>query len=113
MHEVSVVRSILDTVEENARRHEVTKVTRVKMSVGSMTCIDIENLKFIFDVMKKDTLASGAKLEVESLPLQVTCGECDAVSPVKEYRFICASCGSRKVRISQGNELIVQSLEAE
>ncbi len=113
MHEVSVVQNILDIAAKKARECGSGKVLKIAMRVGEMTCINDENLVFVFDVMKKGTLSDNARMVIERVPVSARCDACGAVFAVAEYRFLCDACGSPRVTVTEGNDITVESLEVE
>jgi hydrogenase nickel incorporation protein HypA/HybF len=113
MHEVSVVQSILDIATKKARECGSGRVLKIAMKVGEMTCINDENLTFVFDVMKKGTPANDASMVIERIPVKAQCNACQTVFAVSEYRFICDACGSPRVTVTEGNNITVESLEVE
>ena len=113
MHEVSVVQNILEIAGKKAAECGSGKITSISMKIGEMTCINDENLAFVFDVMKKGTPAAEARMVIERVPVKARCDACQNVFAVPEYSFTCVKCGCPKVTVIEGNEIIVQSLEVE
>ena len=113
MHELSVAQSILKIAGARAEEAGARKITRIALDIGELTCINSDNLTFVFDVLKKDTLASDSELVIRRIPLEAKCESCNRTFAVVEYRFSCDTCGSKKVNIVQGNETNLVSLEVE
>jgi len=53
MHEIGLMMSILESVEESAREAGATRVTRIALSVGEMTEAVGEALEFAFDALTR------------------------------------------------------------
>ena len=59
MHELSLIRSLLDIVEDYAAKHRFHRVHSLKLSFGRLSCLDAQALKFAFDVQSAGTKAEG------------------------------------------------------
>lgn len=64
MHEVSLCESILKIIERQAQKEGFTRVTKVQLTVGTLSGASPESLSFAFPLVTKDTLADGAELEI-------------------------------------------------
>jgi hydrogenase nickel incorporation protein HypA/HybF len=113
MHEMSVAQSILRIVLDSAQKNGATRVKLVRIRAGELRGIVREQLAFFFDFITKDTIAEGAGLEVEKVPIQARCKGCSHVFMVKDYAFVCPECESKDVDTIQGMELAVKEIEIE
>jgi len=111
MHEMPVTQSLLNMILERAQGR---RVTDVYLKVGRMSSIVPDSVEVFFDYLSRDTLAEGAQLHFEILPLEMTCLDCgqpvalDAwagerphVIMSKAFAQGCA-CGSKNLRITGG-----------
>ena len=104
MHEMSLTVSIMDIIFEYARNNRFTKVNAVKLSFGRLSGIEPMALEFAFEVLSKDTLAQGAKLEYDIAPIIITCLDCEMDSEVEEFPSLCRFCKSQDVILKAGME---------
>jgi hydrogenase nickel incorporation protein HypA/HybF len=104
MHEMSLTVSIMDIILEYARNNHFTKVNAVKLSFGRLSGIEPMALEFAFEVLSKDTMAQGAKLEYDIAPIIITCLDCGMDSEVEEFPSLCQSCKSEDVVLKAGME---------
>jgi hydrogenase nickel incorporation protein HypA/HybF len=113
MHEVAIAQNIIEIVEAEAKRNDANKINKVKLRVGRFTCVVKEALEFAFEVVKQDTFAHDAAVEIEMVELQVECPKCGLTkSPENEYNFICVECGA-PLDIVSGRELQVEYIEVD
>jgi hydrogenase nickel incorporation protein HypA/HybF len=113
VHELSLVASVFDVLEEKAREHGATRVVRVVLKVGVMAGVVPDLLESAFDIYKKGTLADGARLEIVAVPVRIRCPDCGGEAVREDADFSCAACGSRRVEIVEGRELVVERIELE
>lgn len=113
MHEMSIVAGLVEVLEEKARQAGAMRVTAVKLRIGEMSGVVPELLTSAFEVYQKGTIAEGAALEMEIVPVRPRCRSCGGTSWREEEGFLCAACGSRDLEIVEGRELILERLEVE
>lgn len=107
MHELSIAYAI---VEACAGRASGSRVTRVRVEIGRLSCVLPDALRFSFDVCAKDTVVEGAALEIIETPGRAHCRDCG--HEVALVRFgTCCDCGSTDLRVVAGEELKVREME--
>ncbi len=111
MHEMAITESILSIVLAEAEKRDATRVKTVKIEVGELTNIVGDCVQFYFELMSKDTLASGAEVEIEEVPLQARCPSCGSVKKIENLDFLC-ECGG-VMKIIAGKELAISAIEIE
>ncbi len=107
MHEVSVMRNLLDIVEKTADREGAEKINVIHMRIGEMAGINFDSLEFAFDILSKGTRAEGGRLEYVRVDLLARCAGCSHEFGPEELVFRCPECGSGRVDIIAGREMEV------
>ena len=113
MHELALGQSIVNQVVDLAKREQVGTVSRVRVAVGAGVGVDGDSLRFGFGIAAEGTLADGAVLEIDHIPLRCRCAKCGARFQPRSTKAPCARCGSFTVDILSGRELRVESFDAE
>lgn len=113
MHELSLVASVFEVLEDEARKHDARRVTRVTLRVGAMAGIVPELLESAFETYQKGTIAETARLEIVVVPVRLRCPDCGGEAVREDTDFSCAGCGSRRVEIIEGRDLVVERVELE
>jgi hydrogenase nickel incorporation protein HypA/HybF len=108
MHELSVASAVVDTVLRHA---EDRRVLVVNLRIGQLRQVVPDSLAFYFDVVSRDTLAEGARLEQVVVPVRMRCEAC-AHAWEPELMFRCPECGGAG-EVLAGGELEVDSIEVE
>lgn len=111
MHEISLCEGILRVVEEQAAVQHYRRVKTVWIEVGALAGVEIEALKFGFDVVMKGTLAEGARLEIISVAAVARCDQCGASVMLQQRFDSCPTCGNFPLRLMAGEGLSVKELE--
>jgi len=104
MHELSLIQSVFDIIEDYARKHRFTRVASVKLSCGRLSGVEPSSLKFAFEVQAQGTRAAGARLELDILPAVIYCFSCGESSTLDEYAACCPRCRGAEVTLVGGTE---------
>jgi hydrogenase nickel incorporation protein HypA/HybF len=110
MHELSIALSIIELVEEEARKASASVITKVEVEIGTMAGVENDALLFAWDSAKLDTMASLAPLEIHSIQAEAHCLECGHDFPAEHFFVQCPKCNSYHYQITRGKELRVSSL---
>ena len=115
MHELQVTKSILDIVLRHAITNNVTKIMTINLSVGELSDLENEWIQHYFDYLAKDTLAEGAKLQIERIPVVLKCEECShsfQVNMKEEKDIRCPECQSKSTTLISGKDYYIKDMEA-
>jgi hydrogenase nickel incorporation protein HypA/HybF len=110
LHELGVAGEILDVALSEADRHAAKRVRSIRLRVGVLRAIELENLSFLFGHLARGTPAEGARLEIEEEPIRVDCPACGALE-APAFTFECPRCKGSGVSVSGGDSLSILSLD--
>jgi hydrogenase nickel incorporation protein HypA/HybF len=111
MHELSIAQNIMKIVASSAQRSGATSVKTIRVRAGALRGIVPEQLLFLFDFVKKETIAEDATLEVEIVPVKAECKDCQRMFLVQNFEMICPECQSKDLSVISGMELDVKEIE--
>lgn len=111
MHEMSICEGILQIIEDQAVTQKFSEVKSVRIEVGAMAGVELEALRFSYEVVTRGTIADNSRLEVIQLPANAWCMICSIPVIVKQRFEACPHCGSYQVEISGGDELRIKDME--
>lgn len=112
MHETAIVTGLIRILEQQAARHGAQRVSRVIVKVGRLRAVEPQQLRSCFALFAEGTVAEGAELHIEELPVRARCKACGREFDVPRYRFECPGCGGSDVDVTQGQELYIESFDA-
>jgi hydrogenase nickel incorporation protein HypA/HybF len=110
MHELSITRSVVAIVSEQARGR---RVTRVRLEVGRLSAILPDAIRFCFDICTAGTPAAGALLEIDEIAGRACCRDCGAEVALERPAGRCPGCGTANLRVTAGEELNIKEMEVE
>jgi len=113
MHELRIAEDLKNIVLEAARHGNLKQVTRVNVCFGRMVQIVPDIFEFAFREFVRDTIAGDTEISLEILPVKMNCTLCGNNFDVKADLFLCPVCGSVDLKLLQGKELFIKSIEGE
>jgi hydrogenase nickel incorporation protein HypA/HybF len=108
MHELSVVRELIRMAAE--RTPPDCRLLEVRVTVGRLTCMSPESMRFYFEALRDETVGPQAALVVTLAPLRGACARCGIRASCEEHSWLCPRCGEPTLRFENGDELSLDSL---
>ena len=113
MHELSLVQGVLNVALRAAEKGGAQRLLAVYVKVGAYSEVIPSYMEECFTLLSRDTMAQGAKLVVEEIPVTVRCNACGYEGGVARRQRCCPVCGSEGITMLTGRECYVDRLEAE
>ena len=98
MHEAALAESILKIAFDTAEKNHAKKITAV--------------LNLSFKVLTENTMAQGAELKINRVPISAKCNKCGKVFEVPHYNFFCPECEGILI-LQSGRELLVEYVDCD
>ena len=113
MHELAITEGIMEAALPAAEAGGAKRILEIRLKIGELSGVFPECIKEYLDVLSKGTIAEGAVLKVEKIPVSIRCSKCTFEGPIDRKKIKCPECGSIDFRITGGREYYVDSLEVE
>ena len=120
MHDVTAAQRIATTVLQAAHEQSAARVERIDIALGAMTMLDPDQLAFWLEQVLRGTVAEGAAVEAEQLPLRVRCKACawegevevpdDPIYHLMPFAPKCVTCGSDDIEVLGGDACVVRGI---
>jgi hydrogenase nickel incorporation protein HypA/HybF len=111
VHELSLSSAILETAVRHA---DGRKVNCVEVTMGALRQVVKSSLEFYFEIVSRDTVCEGARLECNEIEARVKCNDCNAAAwTLDQPIFRCPECGGSNVEVLSGTEFLVESIDVE
>jgi hydrogenase nickel incorporation protein HypA/HybF len=108
---MALAESLLQIVEDTARKNGATQVRAVRLAVGRLSHVEPEALRFAFDVVTRHGIAQGARLEIDATDGAAWCMQCSRSVDLARLGDACPRCGSYQLQLTGGDELRVRDIE--
>ncbi len=109
---MSLCEGIREVIEDQARVHDVSRVTRVRVEIGRFSGVEKPALAFAFDVVMRGSVAEGAALEMLDVPGKAMCFDCGEEVEIEDRLDPCPNCGGGRLMPTGGDEMRIKDLEA-
>ena len=119
MHELSMATQIVESVLEEAKRHDAKKVAEVHLVIGKMTFLGVDQVRFSYGILVKDTIMEDSKLIIKEQDGVIECPSCgfkgavpiedDPAYHVPVPSLRCPKCGEA-AKIVEGKECTIASI---
>ena len=113
VHELAVCQGLMQQVNQVAARERAAKVTLITLQVGPLSGVESQLLKEAFPIASAGSVAAGAELIIEQMPVVVECSQCGARTEAAVNKLVCGACGDWRTRLVSGEEMLLKSLELE
>ncbi len=113
MDEHEVATGLLEIIDQAAYKNSVRKVRKVHVAIGGRRHIDQARLKADFAHAARNTVAEGAELEIQVLPVRRHCQSCGASFDGDVRDLPCPKCQHPHTEPISGEEAKVVDMEVE
>lgn len=113
MHELTVLDNLLRISAKVAEENNLSRVTMINVDVGNMQHLNEDIMKHGFEAVKQGTIFAGAELRLHRLDVKLRCNACLKEFIPESGKFFCPFCGDKDTSVTQGMELIINSIEGE
>mgnify|MGYP000651622710 CR=1 FL=1 len=113
MHEYSIVQSLLQSCEEHAKQNNSSNITKVIIKIGVLSGVEPDLLQTAFDTFKEQTVCNNAEFVINRQKVIVYCLSCKDESILENNEFLCPKCKSNELKVIDGEDMYLMSLEME
>ena len=120
MHELAMTTQIVENVIEEAKKHDAKKVSEVHLAIGKLTFLGVEQIRFSYGILIKDTIMKDSKLIITEQDGVIECQSCgfkgkvpyedDPAYHVPIPTLRCPRCGE-VAQIVEGKECTITSIK--
>jgi len=113
MHEMALAEGVRAIVDQTARAHHARRVKLVRLEVGALATVEVDALRFAFDVVKHGSSADDARLEIVATEGRAWCLRCSQPVAIERRGDACPQCGSHQLQVTGGEQMRVLDIEIE
>jgi hydrogenase nickel incorporation protein HypA/HybF len=114
MHEVAIADALIAQVEDEVRRAGAAgKVTRLELSIGRLSGVSADALRFALELLAPGTIVESAQVDIRQPNAVCCCAACGARAEIDNVPPHCPSCDARELTIEGGRDMLLESIELE
>ncbi len=117
MHELPVISRVVEICLRHAARNQARKILTIELKIGPLSDLEPEWMQRYFDHVSKDTIAAGARLKIEKLPLIYRCSACghefvlEIESCAEPDEIVCPDCENPNITCIFDNGYQIGNME--
>jgi hydrogenase nickel incorporation protein HypA/HybF len=112
MHEMSIVDALIEQVGKEVQRAGAAgPVRRVALSIGRLSGVNPDSIRFAFEMLSPGTAIEGSELVIREPKAICSCRACGSQTEIDDLTVACPRCASTEVSITGGRELLLESIE--
>ncbi len=114
MHELSIVEALIEQVEAEVERAGARgQVARLKLSIGRLSGVNADAVRFAFELLTPGTRLAGAELEIDEPKAVCRCAACGAQTEIEELSLGCPACQAGDITIDGGREMLLETIDVD
>ena len=110
MHELSIVMSIVEIAQDQAKKASAQSIEEIELDIGKLTGIEMDALEFAWPQGVRFSILENAVKKINRIEGRASCSDCNNSFTIENYYDACPECGGHLISITQGRELRVRSL---
>jgi hydrogenase nickel incorporation protein HypA/HybF len=111
---LTIAQEVVRLIKDSLSPEQLERVKQINLTVGELTAVQEECLKFSFEAVVRDTPLAKSRLNVELLKARLKCRECKKeYRPEDSFYSPCPDCGAFGGDVICGDELSVTSVDLE
>jgi hydrogenase nickel incorporation protein HypA/HybF len=108
-----VTENILSIALRHAEQANAKRILALYLTIGQLSSMLDDSIQFYWDIVSEGTPAEGAKLHFKRIPASLLCLDCGKEYAPDGYDLACPACQSTKIKVSAGEEFLLESIEVE
>ena len=110
MHELSIVMSIVDTVEKEREKQQADVVESIELDIGMISGVEMEAFYFAWNAGVSNTILQKTNLKINRPPAKARCTACGKTFVAASSFDACPKCGNPFCDILSGKELRIRRM---
>jgi hydrogenase nickel incorporation protein HypA/HybF len=114
MHELSIVEALVEQVgTELERAGQAGRVARIDLSIGRLSGVHCDSIRFAFGLLAPGTVMESADLVIDEPKAVCNCRTCGTKIEIDDLVVQCPRCNGDDITIEGGRDLVLHSIEVE
>lgn len=114
MHELTLCYQTHELIVQQASAQKAERIVAVWLEIGALSCVELESLKFCFDLVCQETIADGCQLNISQQTASAWCDDCKKNVSIKNaFIATCSLCGKPLIKVDADDKVWVKKIQVE
>lgn len=113
MHELAVTQQLLQLALKQAATADAARVVGLSVAIGELSTFSEDAVEFCWEHVARGTACEGATLRFSRTAAALTCRDCGHVHTWAGEPAPCPHCGSLRLDVTAGDDLLLESIDVE
>ncbi len=113
MHELSLVKSIIETLEQDSRSRGIKKITRLHIVAGELASVNQRALEFALENVVKGTIIEQTQIDFSVREAWENCPDCEKEFKPKPPFYQCPGCSKAIFPGAENRSVYIDFYEGE
>ena len=113
MHELGIAQEMLKIAFDYAGKNNAKHIIAFNIAMSAAADESEDSLRFHFENLMRGTIAEGAKIDIERVPVQAHCLDCGNEFALESFGVVCPNCNGGRVRPHMTDEFKLTSIDVE
>ena len=110
MHEIGVLVEVVKSVEKFAKENNVEKIETLVLQIGELSSMIPKYMKDLYPIAIEGTILKDSELEIEILPANALCSDCNKVFNIVVSNGIWPKCTTKNWEMLSGKEFYIKEI---
>lgn len=110
MHELGIVMEIVRVVDDLAKEQGITAVDAIVLQIGELSPVVPKYIEECYPAAVDGTFMENTKLEIEIMPGNGICTNCETVFNVLKSNGTCPNCQSKNFETLSGRDFFIKEI---
>lgn len=101
---------VINQVETFAKENEVTRIETLVLQIGELSSVVPEYMYKLYPMAIEGTLLEASELNIEVIPGNGRCKECNQIFNLLKEKGTCPSCSSKTFELLSGKEFYIKEI---
>jgi len=110
MHELGIVMEVVRVVEDLAKEQDIQTVETIVLQIGELSGAVPQFIEACYPAAVDGSFMEDTKLEIEIIPGNARCLQCQTIFNVLKAEGHCTNCASKDFEVLSGKDFLIKEI---
>ena len=110
MHELGVIVDVVEKIERIAAEQGIEEIEALVLQIGELSSMIPKYMQSLYPAATEGTILEHSRLDIEVIPGNGRCRNCNQIFRLMQEKGICPSCGKQDFELLSGKEFMIKEI---